>query len=64
MAVLPQRAVVNGDELSPCWPAAAEVAVLTNYTLGLERHSAITQVLPDPLLHSRLRFKAISGALR
>lgn len=31
--------VVAGDELSPYWPPAPEAAVLTNYTLGIERHS-------------------------
>ena len=64
MAMLPRRPVVNGDELSTYWPAAAEAAVLTNYTLGLERRSAIIQVMPDPASTARLRFKAISGALR
>lgn len=39
--------VVIGDELSPYWPPALEAAVLTNYTLGLERHSELIQVMSE-----------------
>lgn len=44
-SALPRQPLVTGDELSPYWPPAPEAAVLTNYTLRFECHSANIQVM-------------------
>lgn len=48
--------VVAGDELSPYWPPAPEAAVLTNYTLGIERRSEIIQVTSERRSHPHPRW--------